>query len=94
MKKKLIALLVMCLLLLSLVGCSVTYQEAASENNDEDFCAGYFTTIIEWRDDMGIYRIVYANDTNVKYMVVTSGYKFGITPLYNTDGTLQIYDSE
>lgn len=94
MKKKLIALLVMCLLLLSLVGCSVTYQEATSENNGEDFCAGYFTTIIEWHDDMGIYLIVYANDTNVKYMVVKSGYKFGITPLYNTDGTLQIYDSE
>ena len=31
---------------------------------------------------------------NVKYFIYTNGYHFGITPLYNADGTLQVYDGE
>ncbi len=25
-------------------------------------------------------------------IIIVSGYKFGITPLYNADGTLQVYE--
>lgn len=32
-----------------------------------------------------------AKDTKVKYFIAKSGYKFGITPLYNADGTVQVY---
>lgn len=35
---------------------------------------------------------MYANDTKVKYFVRQYGYEFGISPLYNADGTLQIYE--
>lgn len=38
------------------------------------------------------YYIVYAKDTKVKYFIERTGYQFGITPLYNADGTLQIYE--
>lgn len=38
------------------------------------------------------YKIAYAKDTKVKYLIIVSGYKFGITPLYNADGTLQVYE--
>lgn len=55
----------------------------------DDFGNGYFTVITEWDG----YQIVYANDTKVKYLIFDSGmYRFGITPLYNADGTLQIYE--
>lgn len=27
-----------------------------------------------------------------KFIIIVSGYKFGITPLYNADGTLQVYE--
>ena len=37
-------------------------------------------------------RIVYANDTKVKYFVFFDEYKGGISPLYNSDGTLQVYE--
>ena len=50
--------------------------------------------ITMWNNGDATYRIVYANDTNVKYMIITYGYKMGITPLYNADGTLQIYNGE
>ncbi len=97
MKKKLIALLAICILMFSLVGCgSETYDEATTKESNEDYVAGYFTIITKWGGgvDEGTYLIVYANDTNVKYLIIMCGYHYGITPLYNADGTLQIYDGE
>lgn len=40
------------------------------------------------------YQFVYAKDTKVKYVIATSHYQAGITPLYNADGTLQLYEEE
>ena len=54
----------------------------------------YFTTITEWDDTTAYYKIAYAKDTKVKYLIIVSGYKFGITPLYNADGTLQVYEEQ
>lgn len=97
MKRKLIALLTICILIFALVGCTGrTYDEATKESY-EDWGYGYFTVIEEWGTGNGTgytYRIVYANDTKVKYLIVTYSYQYGITPLYNADGTLQIYDGE
>lgn len=42
----------------------------------------------------GNYTIVYANDTKVKYFICSGYNQYGITPLYNADGTLQVYDGE
>ncbi len=74
--------------------CGTTYQEAVSEEyaTDDSICGNYFTTITEWDDTTAYYKIAYAKDTKVKYLIIVSGYKFGITPLYNTDGTLQVYE--
>lgn len=74
--------------------CGTTYQEAVSEEyaTDDSICGNYFTIITEWDDATAYYKIVYAKDTKVKYLIITCGYKFGITPLYNTDGTLQVYE--
>lgn len=94
MKKKFIVLLIMCLLALSLVGCSQSYQDA-TKTHKETICQGYFTTIEQWGGGASdTYYIVYANDTKVMYLVVDGVYTFDITPLYNTDGTLQIYEGE
>lgn len=70
--------------------CGTTYQEAVSEEyaTDDSICGNYFTTITEWDDTTAYYKIAYAKDTKVKYLIIVSGYKFGITPLYNADGTL------
>lgn len=95
MKKRLLSVALAVVIAVCLVGCSTTYQEATGRtesNASNDFGNGYFTEITSWSDANNNYRIVYANDTKVKYFTVTTGYKFGITPLYNTDGTLQIYE--
>lgn len=58
------------------------------------FSGGYFTLLTEW-DGGGVRGqhcyIVYANDTKVKYLVTLGDVTSGITPLYNADGTLQVY---
>ena len=93
MKKKLIVLFMICLILFSLVGCGKSYQEATN-SNESGIGEGYFTTVKKWGAS-GLnysYYIVYANDTKVMYFIMANNrYISGITPLYNADGTLQIY---
>lgn len=48
----------------------------------------YFTTVTKGRG----YRVVYANDTKVLYFIHSQGHQYGIIPLYNADGTLQVYE--
>lgn len=92
MKKRLLSVALAVVMVACLAGCGTTHQEAtgqAESNTIGDFGNGYFTVITEW----DCYQIVYANDTKVKYLIFDSGmYRFGITPLYNADGTLQIYE--
>ena len=94
MKKKLMVLIMICLLTLPLFGCSQNYHDA-TKTHEETIGQGYFTTVKQWGGGMDYsYSIVYANDTKVMYFIVSGGSTFGITPLYNTDGTLQIYQGE
>lgn len=92
MKKQIIMIaIVLVTSLMILTSCSnMTYDKA--DNVHEDYGNGYFTTIKKWNN--GMYRIVYANDTGVEYMIVDCSPRFGITPLYNADGTLKIYEKE
>lgn len=95
MKKMVLSMALAVAMVVCLVGCGTTYQEATgqTENNaSDDFGNGYFTVIAEWSDANYDYKIICANDTKVKYFVMCSYYKLDITPLYNADGTLQIYE--
>ena len=87
--KRIIAILCICLLL---TGCGTNYEDA--ENVSETIGGGYFTMIKKWDDVDDRYYIAYANDTRVKYLIWRNGYRGGITPLYNADGSLQIYEGE
>lgn len=93
MKKKIITGLSVFALALSttvFTGCaddSYSKKQDLTQSTHKGFAGGYFTTVKEW----GEYKIVYANDTRVIYLACVSGNHFGITPLYNADGTLQIY---
>lgn len=94
MKKRIIMtaiVLVTSLMILTSCG-NETYDKA--DNINEDYGNGYFTTIKKWGNSDMMYRIVYANDTGVEYMIAKGYYRFSITPLYNADGTLKIYEEE
>ena len=93
--KKFCLVLIIILMAAVLCGCSSSYEEANTNPNNY-LSKGYFTVIKSWDGGMDFPAeyIVYANDTKVMYYVFRSNYAGGMTPLYNTDGTLQIYEGE
>ena len=96
MKKTIALILVLCIIAAILCGCSkVSYEDASSEISI-DFSNGYFTPVKEWGTDIDSFyqQIVYANDTKVMYYIIKTHKGIGITPLYNADGTLQIWKGE
>ena len=95
MKKKIALILVLCIMATVLCSCSSSYEEAKTSNM-YDFSNGYFTVIKQWDGGMDwpTESIVYANDTGVMYYIFLKGHSGGITPLYNADGTLQIYEGK
>ena len=94
MKKKILAMIAAGLICVSATGCGKSYQEAVNTPEKGNFGNGYFTELIKWSDSGYSYEIIYDNSTKVKYLLIKGYYKFGITPLYNADGTLQVYDGE
>lgn len=94
MKKKILAAIAAGLICVSASGCGTKYQEAVNISENNSFGKGYFTVITHWHDIFSSYYIVYANDTKVKYFAMYGDYESGITPLYNANGTLQVYDGE
>lgn len=42
--------------------------------------------------EYGSSSVAYDKNTGVMYFMVRNGYQFGITPIYNTDGSLKLYD--
>lgn len=94
MKKKILAAIAAGLICVSAIGCGTTYQEAVNKSEKGNFGNGYFTEIKKWSDFRYNYKIIYDNTTKIKYFVFSGSYTSGITPLYNADGTLQIYDGE
>ena len=94
--KKVIALIAICFILLTFVGCGRNYQDASQAPINVptgiSTANGYFTVVKHWGGGIeNDYYIVYANDTKVMYFIVRDTYVFGVTPLYNADGTLQVY---
>lgn len=95
MKKKIIiglSILVLALSTTIFSGCAnnpYSKEQDSTQSTYKGFADEYFTIVKEWGVS-GQYKIVYANDTRVIYLVCVSSH-LGITPLYNADGTLQIY---
>ena len=93
MKKKIYLAIILCLVTAMLYGCSTPYENATTPT-DKDF-GGYFSILKEWNDFyMGECKILYADDTHVMYFYFDGDYTSGLTPLYNADGTLQIYEGD
>lgn len=92
MKKRLVAMILAMSMCVSMSGCD---GDGTSGNQVE---YGYFIEL-EHSGDM---TIVYDRETKVKYYIYdyehgvgdNCAHCFGITPIYNADGSLQIYEGE
>lgn len=94
MKKKIALILILCLITTMLCGCSTVSYDEAIEDSDKTRLGGYFTVVKEWTYNDECYCTVYANDTHVMYLFIDGYRSYAITPIYNADGTLQIYEGE
>ena len=98
--KRILAAIISGLICLSASGCTEpsSYQQAVSVETMSGFGGGYFTEVTRWesRDTsfgpLMYYRVAFANDTKVMYLFIRGQYGIAITPLYNADGSLQIYE--
>lgn len=97
MKKILCVLLALLLCIGLFTGCSTDdklgYDDNAADNAKVVHSKYFDAEIIQDMDD-GIAYIIRDTNTNVLYLVVY-GYKSAVmSPIYNSDGTLKLYEGE
>lgn len=83
-KKQFLTVALAVVMVVCLVGCGQEVQDKSDKNSQSMFVCIETTT--NW-------KVVYHKDTKVMYAVSNRRYNRGVfTPLYNADGTLQIYE--
>lgn len=92
MKKRVLitSLLIIMMFLLSSCKTTTTIYENGEYTKYDQF------VVIEEKNnfDEGVLYTVYDKDTKVMYYMLNSGYKFGISPIYNADGTIKVYEEK
>lgn len=90
MKKKILAVVLELVLCLGMTGC--TKGDIEPENSD--LGNKYIDLVTIYKDDGHNTEVLYDKNTKVMYFSKCTGYQFGITPIYNSDGTVKLYDGE
>lgn len=90
MKKRFIIVALGLALSLSLVAC----KKGDIEPEDSYIGNKYIDLVTIYKDDAWNTEVFYDRNTKVMYFSKNSSYTFGITPIYNSDGTVKLYDGE
>lgn len=90
MKKKIFTIMLAIFLCLGTVGCG---GKDVSEV-DNVYGNKYIDLVTIYQNDFAGTSVCYDRNTKVMYFIKDSGYRFGITPIYNTDGSLKLYEEE
>ena len=90
MKRKILAVALGLTFCFGMTGC------AKGDIEPESSILGnkYIDLVTVYKDDGHNTEVLYDKNTKVMYFVKWSGYQFGITPIYNSDGTVKLYDGE
>lgn len=81
--------MIILIMTICLVACENTGDDYGFNLQDTNFvCLGVAGTF----DGGSI--LFYDKSTKVMYLFIKHGYGAGLTPLYNADGTLKLYDGE
>lgn len=77
-------------------GCAAPFSKLFPVESDK---LGEFNISNEYIDLETVYedctkKVVYDKNTKVMYLIVNGYSYFGITPIYNADGTVKLYDGE
>ena len=90
MKKKILAVALVLTLCLGMTGCTKGDIEPESSIIGNK----YIDLVTIYRDNDNNTEVAYDKNTKVMYFFEQNGYHFGITPIYNSDGTVKLYDEE
>lgn len=90
MKKKIIAVVLGLALCFGMTGCT----KGDIEPESSYLANKYIDLVTIYRDNDHSTEVLYDKNTKVMYFVERSGHQFGITPIYNSDGTVKLYDEE
>lgn len=90
MKKKVLAVGLALTMCFGLTGC----KRGDIEPKSSDFGNKYIDLVTIYKDDYNSTEVLYDKNTKVMYFVKYCGNQFGITPIYNSDGTVKLYDGE
>ena len=90
MKRKILASVLGLALCFGMTGCTKGDIEPESSR----LANKYIDLVTIYKDDNHNTKVLYDKNTKVMYFVIWSGYQFGITPIYNSDGTVKLYDGE
>lgn len=90
MKKKILAVVLGLTLCFGMTGC----EKGDVEPESSYFANKYIDLITIYKDNGCNTEVLYDRNTKVMYFIKWSTYQFGITPIYNSDGTVKLYDGE
>ena len=54
----------------------------------------YIDLVTIYKNDKEHTEVLYDKNTKVMYFMLWTAERFGITPIYNSDGTVKLYDGE
>ena len=90
MKKKLLIAIICSALCLGVTGCSKGDIEPEAYFYGNKYID--LVTVYKREDLVGRSQVSYDRNTKVMYYIVKSGYGMAMTPIYNADGTLKLYE--
>ena len=88
MKKKIVAIVLGLSMCIGLTGCGS--GDITPTNNK--LGNKYFDLVDIYKTENT--KVSYDKNTKVMYFIEEAGYSFGITPIYNSDGTLKLYEAQ
>lgn len=94
-KKTLVIALVVALCFGLVLGLGIAgYKKGDIEPESSDLGNKYIDLVTIYKDNLYKTEVLYDKNTKVMYFEKWNTYQFGITPIYNADGTVKLYDGE
>lgn len=91
MKKKILAFTLSLAFCFGVTGCSSQQSNIELSGSDINKYIDLVVISEEYTSVLGIAEVAYDRNTGVMYFMKRSGYQFGISPIYNSDGTVKLY---
>lgn len=90
MKKKVLAVVLGVILCFCITG----YTKGDVEPKNNKLGNKYIDLVTIYEDEMHGVEVCYDKNTKVMYFIKFKNSQFGITPIYNSDGTVKLYNEK